>query len=610
MQDKFSEKVCQTQGNFDNFLATNNEALPIVKSMRVRLIDYGNSIVKGLDVESWGSFGKYKEHLKWIKTESAGTDIVICRLTLPKKKSHVIAVEVSFDQYLLHWGFCVYRHKWLVEENENLKVLEIDELPQYVEACGFKGEARASDDSSVVSIRTLMPTGKRDEDTKLIRDNVEETIKGLLGDKKVKEFSPQESPSENTYAWGKMFNEYRRKELYDKPDKTPTLLEIARINENLISNVLRFFFDEQEPHPLSNLFFRALYELVRKKQTKKQMEELKEDTEIISVSREYTIKNRKRIDILIETNYHVVVIEAKIRASLYNDLAAYKEAADGLAKPDDANRIGKKVIGVVLHIEDNPLSGEGRKKAEESNFVSVTYKDLLRRAAELLIENNYSQLYHKNVDSLYLQLFFDLITTIENLSGREKDRRKFEEFLMDNCNGYWLRQAILNGLSFYQHVMDEVKEKLKNNQHKAISLKEWPHRFNEIRQANKRAGGEYADERKKYMLGRVIFYDTQPSKVAGLEGDKVAIDTFVNWESGGWVIAPFIRGRDINRQNELIDCLQKSDFFKLLQYKMKEPDKGIKHEFQIKSKGTKYTAELVELLQELITGIETGKPVK
>ena len=608
MNEEFDNQVSQTQPSFDNFIATNSEALPIIKSMRERLIDYGDSVVKGLGVENWDGFGKHKQHLKWIR---AGTDIVICRLTLPKEESQIIAVEVSFDQYLLHWGFCVYRHTWLVEENEKLGVLKKEKLKQYVEGRGFGNEIRESDDSSVVSIRTLVPTGKREEDTKLIRDNFEEIIKGLLGDKKAKEFSPQGVPSGKIYTWGEMLNDYRRKELYDKPDKTPTLLEVARINEkeNYISNILGFFFDEEAPHPLGNIFFRALYDLVYKKPMR-ELENLKEDTEITSVSREYTIEGGKRIDILIETNYHVVVIEAKIWASLYNDLAAYKKAADDLAKPEDANVRGKKVIGVVLHIEDNPLSEEGREKVEESNFVSVTYKDLLRRVVQLLIENNYSQLYHKNVDSLYLQLFFDLVTTIENLSGREKDRRKFEGFLANDSHGYWLRQAILNGLFFYHHVMDEVKKELKKNQPKAISLKEWPHGFNEISQANKRAGRKYADERKRYMLGRFIFYDTKPSKLAGLEGDKVAFDTFVNWESGGWVIAPFIRGRDINRQKKLIECLQKSDFFKLLQYKVKEPDKGIKHQFQIKSKGARDTAELADLLQELITGIETGKPVK
>ena len=606
MRDKFDEKVKHTQDSFNDFIATNSEALPIIKSMRERLIDYGDSVVKGLGVENWDGFGKYKENLKWIR---AGTEIVICRLTLPKEESQIIAVEVSFDQYLLHWGFCVYRHTWLVEENEKLGVLKKEKLKQYVEGRGFGNEIRESDDSSVVSIRTLVPTGKREEDTKRIRDNFEEIIKGLLGDKKVKEFSPQGVPSGKIYTWGEMLNDYRRKELYDKPDKTPTLLEVARINEkeNYISNVLGFFFDEDAPHPLGNIFFRALYELLFEK------EKLEEDTEIMSVSREHSTDKNKKIDILIQTNHHVVVIEAKIWARLYNDLADYMKTADDLAKlGEDEREKGKRVVGVVLHIEDNQLTKEEEARAKNLGFECVTYKDLLRRTAQLLVESNYSQLYHKNVDSLYLQLFFDLVTTIENLSSKEKDRREFEKFLDNNGHGYWPRQAVLNSMSFYQSVMNNIRVKVEGHTEHQLKgkFKDW---YAEADPARGRAGAIYANERKKYMLGRVLYYETKEHVISSLEKEKVVINTGFDWTLGKWVLSVFLRNnKDIKRQKALVTHLENNNSAELQQYPGREEHDGRRYRTDVESKETLGgTIEmLADLLKKLVTGIETGKPVK
>ena len=548
MNEEFDNQVSQTQPSFNDFIATNSEALPIIKSMRERLIDYGDSVVKGLGVENWDDWGKHKQHLKWIR---AGTDIVICRLTLPNRKSHFIAVELSFDKYLLHWGFCVYSYGWLVEEKENLKVLEKEKLKQYVEGRGFKNEIRENKDTSAVSIRTLIPTGKGKEDAKLIRDNFEQILRGLLKERgKVKKLSPQKLPAKNNYSWGQMFNEYKRKELYDKPDKTPTFLEVARINEKeiYISNLLAFFFDEGAPHPLGNIFFRALYQLGTKGKTPE------EDTEIRSVSREHLTDKNKKIDILIQTNHHVVVIEAKIWARLYNDLEDYKNTADDLARSDEGEgEKDKRVIRVVLHIEDNQLTKKEEERAKSLGFKSITYKDLLRRATQLLVKSNYSQLYHKDVDSLYLQLFFDLVTTIENLSSREEDKRQFGTFLSSKGNGYWPRQAILNSAVFHQDIMCKIEKQIKEG------FWYW---FAEQGQAVGRAGrGEtgkiYSEAREGYMFGRVLVYDTNKCAIPYIKGKKVGINTSIDWESQAWIISVFLRNGNIRQQKHLTEHLKK-----------------------------------------------------
>ena len=613
---KFAEGVAHTQVSFNEFIAANNESFPLIKSIRERLIDYGNSVVERLDVierlnmkeKDWKFLSEYKDK-DLLRCSEVGSDIYSCVLTLPKPKNKpgVITLEMSFDKYLLHWGFSVYSIKWLVDKDQ-ISGEPVDNLKEYVEECGLGDEIRENnnDEEGVVSLRTLTPTGDKEDDLKDIEANTKEILEGLLKKGKDKKAPSQRlHPRGNNYEWGKMFDEYRRKELDHKPDKIPTLLEVARIHykENYISNILAFFFDEHNPHPLGNIFFRVLYKLATG-------EEMEEDTEITSVHREYLTDKNKRIDILIETNLHVVVIEAKIWARLYNDLEDYKKTADKLVEPnEEENRKERKSIGVVLHIEDNQLTKEEKERMGEF-FKPITYREVLRKAAKLLFESNYSQLYDKDVDSLYLQLFFDLVTTIENLGNREQDRREFGEFLEKKGEGYWPRQAVLNGLSFYQSVMNKAIEDKTE-----LELKEgfWnyfskPNFDKKETYVNKRFGKNYAKSRYEYMPGRVLVYETEKCQIAYMKKEKIGIDTWFDWESGKWVFDVFVRSG--KKQEKLVKHLGEEDIFpKLHKYKEKETPEGEEHQFKIEGKETldETVKLLADLLQELITGIETKR---
>ena len=607
--------VAHTQVSFNEFIAANNESFPLIKSIRERLIDYGNSVVERLDVierlnlkeKDWKFLSEYKDK-ELLRCSEVGSDIYSCVLTLPKPKNKpgVIALEMSFDKYLLHWGFSVYSIKWLVDEYK-IPGEPVDNLKEYVEECGLGDEIRENnnDEEGVVSIRTLTPTGDKEVDLKDIEANTKEILERLFKKGKFEEEPLQRlHPRDNKYKWGKMFDEYRRKELDHKPDKIPTWLEITGIHykENYISNILAFFFDEHNPHPLGNIFFRALYELATGKK-------LKEDTEIMSVHREYSTANNKRIDILIETNLHVVVIEAKIWARLYNDLEDYKNTADELAKSNE-DRKERKPIGVVLHIEDNQLTKEEKERAKQNEFEHITYREVLRKAAELLFKSNYSQLYDKDVDSVYLQLFFDLVTTIENLGSRERDRREFGEFLKKKGKGYWPRQAVLNGLSFYQSVMNKAIEDKTE-----LELKEgfWnyfskPNFDKKEKRVHNRFGRNYANSRYEYMPGRVLVYETEKCQIAYMKKEKIVIDTWFDWESGKWVFDVFVRSG--KKQDKLVKHLGEEDIFpKLHKYKEKETPEGEEHQFKIEGKETldETVKLLADLLQELITGIETKR---
>ncbi|MDJ1089404.1 PD-(D/E)XK nuclease family protein [Macrococcoides caseolyticum] len=146
--------------------------------------------------------------------------------------------------------------------------------------------------------------------------------------------------------------------------------------ENIISNWLSFllepnrFKDDAPLKALLGLFLKA-----------NQFEETDADT--VMVSREYTLLNRRRVDLLIETDDLIIGIENKIFSSIHNDqLNDYYDKLRIQHKKNDRDR--KIMIVLLAPSWSNDVI---QSKIDNNKQVVVTYEKLANAFAEIPQKN-------------------------------------------------------------------------------------------------------------------------------------------------------------------------------------------------------------------------------
>ena len=231
-------------------------------------------------------------------------------------------------------------------------------------------------------------------------------------------------------------------------ERMQTFMQIAGCErkEFAASNILSFLFDAKKPHGLGNILTRALYDLYKVKSTSKEelTNPIKESTEIMAVHTEHPTKNNKRIDILIETDSHVICIENKIFASLYNDLKEYEDTAKDLA-----DKGSKEYLCFVLSPWKEP-------PGDTKGFIYITYSELFDKATNYMHKLD---IYNKEKHFLYLQLFYDLFQSIEDLTHDENMKDQFQEFLSANsCEQ--IPSLVGNLRDYMRSVINQVNSKL------------------------------------------------------------------------------------------------------------------------------------------------------
>ena len=99
-------------------------------------------------------------------------------------------------------------------------------------------------------------------------------------------------------------------------EKQKTFLGIAKQPhyENVLSNIYAFFFDVNEEHGMNDLFLRSFQELIY-------MTELGEKKNIelhnnFTIETERGTKGGGRIDLLLSSDHHAIIIENKVTISL------------------------------------------------------------------------------------------------------------------------------------------------------------------------------------------------------------------------------------------------------------------------------------------------------
>ena len=236
----------------------------------------------------------------------------------------------------------------------------------------------------------------------------------------------------------------------------PTSFELAGFPhyENVISNILAFFFDSSKQHSFGNLFVESLINSLPES-TRKEYNNLDLNFE---VEREEKTTTGHYIDLLLHNDSCSIVIENKIFAGLQNELDDYYTYAK-----TSSVEASKKVFGLVLSLEPvTPTS---------SNFYNITYAEFIHT-----IRANMG-FYLSDNNLKYLPLLINLIVTIENLAkGKYIMNTEFVAFVNKNSDsverfGEDLK-ALHDGLrKIVQKVNATVVESVKDN-----SLNQSPYR--------------------------------------------------------------------------------------------------------------------------------------
>lgn len=166
-----------------------------------------------------------------------------------------------------------------------------------------------------------------------------------------------------------------------------TLFDICGIphHENVISNVLAFFFDDSNDHDVKGLLAKSLFEAA-------EIDDRNLDLQF-QAEREVRTKSGKFIDILLTNDSICIVLENKIWAPLNNDLDDYWRHA--------TTRDKDKTYGIVLSMR--------KIDTGPSKFTNVLYSEFIRK-----MRGNLGKFIGRQHNH-HLLLLIDLMNNIENL---------------------------------------------------------------------------------------------------------------------------------------------------------------------------------------------------
>lgn len=179
--------------------------------------------------------------------------------------------------------------------------------------------------------------------------------------------------------------------------------------ENVASNILQFFFDSRASHGMKDLWLSALLECYKEKK-----EINIDDTEVISIEREYPCEEQKRIDLLIETTQHIIVIENKIYATLDNPLELYHRAVEKMNEQ-------KSLVEIVLSV---------RAEQDQKGFINIRYDDFLDRVQTKV------GYYLAKVDYKWIIFMNEFIQNLRRIgsymNNNSRINREWQSFLENN----------------------------------------------------------------------------------------------------------------------------------------------------------------------------------
>lgn len=196
-----------------------------------------------------------------------------------------------------------------------------------------------------------------------------------------------------------------------REERLPTFMEIAGYPhyENVCSNVLAFYLDPEQPHGLGTLLLDALA----------RVGDIAPSNEgvggNVSVEREVTTDAGNRIDLVIESDAHAIVIENKIWAGINNPFADYSQYLDRRT-PE-----GREKHRFLLTLSP---TDEGSRWG----FKNFTYTEYVAQIREALGR------YVSGADTRYLTVLLDFLNTLENLHKETRMDARFFRLLSERSD--------------------------------------------------------------------------------------------------------------------------------------------------------------------------------
>ena len=248
----------------------------------------------------------------------------------------------------------------------------------------------------------------------------------------------------------KKFNQLDLSKKNEKVEKN--VFEIAGYPhyENVISNILSFFFDTEEEHGFKDLWIKSLINCYLAKNNIKDI-----SSDVIStktIEREYSNGSDKRIDLLIDCSSFLILIENKIYASLYNDLDIYAEMANNYLKNTDNEGVPILKIVLSLFMVDN---------IPQDDVINITYDELFTE-----LEKNMDEYQTSNKWGILSE---DFIESIKRRKSNMKLDNKWIEFAVENTDDISSLIDVYNKdcqmrFDFCKELWKKIKE-LDNNLH-------------------------------------------------------------------------------------------------------------------------------------------------
>ena len=202
---------------------------------------------------------------------------------------------------------------------------------------------------------------------------------------------------ENNYSrYIHIIEEFKKCNFENGKHVEPNFFSVAGFphRENVMSNILQFFFDTDAEHGFNNLWLKALILAYNDKNPSEVIKCAGIKT-LEAPEKEYSNGSDKRIDLLINCYDVVIVIENKIDATLYNDLHTYTKMVENYIK--DKKLPNPKVVKIVLSL--SPI-----KEKIKDGYINITYEDLFNKISGIInqyeIQGKWAILMDEFIDNL------------------------------------------------------------------------------------------------------------------------------------------------------------------------------------------------------------------
>ena len=219
-----------------------------------------------------------------------------------------------------------------------------------------------------------------------------------------------------------------------------------------------------------------------------------------------------RIDLVIESDSHVIAVENKIFHTPENPFEDYQNKVRKISGDRE-----KVFLLLGLREEDHPELGE---------FVSITYSELFSN-----LKNNIGN-YIQDGNNKYIVFLLEFITSIENIISGSSMNKEIIYFFSKN------KTECIEFINSFNQVVNELRSKVdyvKNNV-----------KF----ESSKIVRNDLFRESKK-SLEDCVFYDIE------LDGQIIAVDCYI--EPKGWEITIFPRKDSYENKEKLKESLMQRD---------------------------------------------------